>query len=353
MGKNKLLIFKSGLLGDTLVSLPALNLIRNNYPNSEIIYLWMKLPNSDYVTPPEILAQSGLVDRFLYITNYDSIIKRYSSYLKVWFILYFQKIEIGIVLEPPYWSAFRKTFLLFCGIKKVIGPNSEINIIERDIDGDICKSENVADMLMAQLSDLDIDIPEKGCGEFKLHLNNSEKNKSKNFLINNQLSSKILIGVAPVSNMPSKCWPIENYYSVLKELIKEFNIEPIMFGSKKDFINNQKLVSRLEKGFNVSGEVNVREGIALLSHCKLYLGNDTGTMHMAAAAGIKCVAIFSSIDMPGKWYPYGTGHKVFRTKIECEGCLLKECIENKSKCITSINYKDVYNACKMILNESL
>jgi heptosyltransferase-3 len=98
--------------------------------------------------------------------------------------------------------------------------------------------------------------------------------------------------------------------------------------------------------------LNVREGIAALQKCALFLGNDTGTMHMAVAAGIPCVAIFSSRDYPGNWYPYGNNHIVFRTPIDCEGCMLERCIERKMECILSIDEDQVYAAAQKMLGSS-
>jgi ADP-heptose:LPS heptosyltransferase len=70
---------------------------------------------------------------------------------------------------------------------------------------------------------------------------------------------------------------------------------------------------------------------------------------MAAAVGVPCVAIFSSRDYPGRWYPQGEGHRVFRSQIECEGCGLVECIEKQMECIKRISANEVLDACREIL----
>ena len=93
----------------------------------------------------------------------------------------------------------------------------------------------------------------------------------------------------------------------------------------------------------------MRCDVVMLGRCRLYLGNDTGTMHLAAAAGTRCVAVFSSKDWPGIWYPYGTGHRVLRTAVECDGCRLTECIERRMECILSIAVEDVYRAAADLL----
>jgi ADP-heptose:LPS heptosyltransferase len=82
--------------------------------------------------------------------------------------------------------------------------------------------------------------------------------------------------------------------------------------------------------------------------CSLYVGVDTGAMHLAAAAGVRCVAIMAAIDSPGRWTPRGEGHHVFRTEIECEGCGLKVCpIGNK--CVEPISASEVAAAALAML----
>jgi ADP-heptose:LPS heptosyltransferase len=81
----------------------------------------------------------------------------------------------------------------------------------------------------------------------------------------------------------------------------------------------------------------------------LYLGNDTGTMHLAASVGTPCVAIFSALDLIGRWHPFGTENEVFRRSVECEGCFSPTCF-NKNKCLDLISAGEVYEACVRILD---
>ena len=92
------------------------------------------------------------------------------------------------------------------------------------------------------------------------------------------------------------------------------------------------LSDRWGSGYNAAGALGIRSSLAAMKHCELFIGNDTGTMHMAAAVGLPCVAIFSSRERPGLWYPPGEGHRVFRSAIECEGCGLVECLELGNEC---------------------
>ena len=72
---------------------------------------------------------------------------------------------------------------------------------------------------------------------------------------------------------------------------------------------------------------------------------------MAAAGGVRCVALFSARGHPGQWYPYGPGHRVFRVNIDCEGCGLVQCIERRKECLMRIMPDEVYDACAAMLAE--
>ena len=81
----------------------------------------------------------------------------------------------------------------------------------------------------------------------------------------------------------------------------------------------------MKQSHNAAGELTVRQSAAVLDHCKMYLGNDTGTMHLAAAQSVPCVALFSARDWPGRWYPNGTANVILRQVVDCEGCMLETC----------------------------
>lgn len=86
--------------------------------------------------------------------------------------------------------------------------------------------------------------------------------------------------------------------------------------------------------------------IYLLSRCDLYIGNDSGISHCAAATNISCIVLFGPSD-PVVWRPFGTGVRVIYRDSECEPCH-----NNRSrklmcdrKCLTAITVDEVYRAC--------
>lgn len=351
---KKIVIIKSGLLGDTLVALPALHCLRESFPHAKIAYVWQKIPGKNYVTPLEILAGSGLIDEFYGYEINCSRCRTFFIYMKLWSYCLRERFDIGIVLEPPHWSSKRKAFLRLCGIKTVLGPDGTNDKVYRDASGSLPVQDKISDSLIQLLSPLRINLPASGKGIFDVVLSDNELCSARQWLINKNLSSDEvirLIAVAPGSNMPAKRWHFDNYFQVVESLIHKHNVIPIVFGGVEDKSIAQYLINRWKRGVNAAGILGVRDGIALLKHCKLYLGNDTGTMHMAVAAGIRCVAVFASIDMPGRWEPYGAGHYVFRADSKCAGCLSRECDRGSEQCINTICSEAVYKKCVEFLEE--
>ena len=75
----------------------------------------------------------------------------------------------------------------------------------------------------------------------------------------------------------------------------------------------------------VCGELTLVELCALLAMSCLYIGNDTGPMHIAAAVGTPTVSIFSARDFTEQWYPSGEHHVVIREDVPCSPCFKEEC----------------------------
>ncbi len=349
---RKILVFRSGLLGDTLVALPALHCLKSAFPDARITYVWQKIPGKSYVTPVDVLDGSGLIDEFYGYEIAGSAIKALLNYIKLWFFIRRGKFDIGIVLEAPHWPGRRNRFLRLCGIKTVVGPEGAQNKVYRDGTGRLPAVENISDSLVALLAQLNIALPIPGKAKFDILLSSNEEAKARAWLLDRGFEgngSKRFVAVAPGSNMQTKRWALDNYYRVLNELISRHGVIPIVLGGPEDSGAADELIARWKRGLNAAGRLTIREGIALLRLCTLFVGNDTGTMHMAVAAGIPCVAVFSSIDMPGRWEPYGAGHHVMRAEVACAGCLLRECDKGQDQCINKIGPGEVYEKCERVL----
>jgi heptosyltransferase-3 len=154
-----------------------------------------------------------------------------------------------------------------------------------------------------------------------------------------------VIGFGPGSKWPSKVWPEERFAEVGRQLIEVRNVFPIVFGGPEDYELGERLLRTWGRGANAAGKLSVRQAAVALCRCAVYVGNDTGTMHLAAAVATPCIAVMSALDWPGHWNPYGAGHTVLRRSVPCEGCLLRVCDREGMRCLKEIAVEEVVDAC--------
>jgi len=89
-----------------------------------------------------------------------------------------------------------------------------------------------------------------------------------------------------------------------------------------------------------------------MKHASVYLGHDSGPIHLAAAAGVPCVGIYSARNPAGTWFPYGNRHRVILHDVPCAGCKLSECTVYAKRCITSITVAEVLAAVEDLLQQA-
>jgi ADP-heptose:LPS heptosyltransferase len=163
------------------------------------------------------------------------------------------------------------------------------------------------------------------------------------------------IALAPGSKMPAKRWPLENFAELGRRLLcghPELRI--VVVGGIADRGLGDTLCASIGAGVhNFAGALTLFESAALLAEGLCYVGNDTGTMHLAALAGTPCVALFSARDYPGKWDPAGSRHVVLRRDVPCAGCMLEICVDHGNRCLRLITVEDACVAVENVLSSTI
>jgi ADP-heptose:LPS heptosyltransferase len=110
------------------------------------------------------------------------------------------------------------------------------------------------------------------------------------------------------------------------------------------------LAGELEHVHNMAGELSFDELGALLERAAVFVGNDTGAMHLAAAVGTPTVAVFGPSD-PRRYGPYGAGHRAVWKPPECAPCFDRgrwneSC--QRFRCIEAVSVEDVWQAISQV-----
>lgn len=127
---------------------------------------------------------------------------------------------------------------------------------------------------------------------------------------------------------PAKRWPIEKFIEAAKEIQRRTNCAWVLFGGKGDVEITNQIQSALGDGpgvLNLAGKTSLRELMALMKQCRVFLTNDTGPMHVAAALGVRVVAIFGSTS-PELTGPVSEAPlQILTSSAPCSPCFLREC----------------------------
>ncbi len=184
----------------------------------------------------------------------------------------------------------------------------------------------------------------------RLYLSQQERSDAESLLASEGIApNETLIGVGPGAVYgPAKRWPEERFASVIKRLAGDGNRRFLLFGSPSERSIAEKVASL--SGVvcvNFAGKTTLRELIALLERCRIFLTNDSGAMHIAAALRVPVVAVFGSTN-PVTTSPYGDGHLLIRHPVPCSPCLKREC-PTDLRCMLEITPEEVAEACELLL----
>jgi len=161
----------------------------------------------------------------------------------------------------------------------------------------------------------------------------------------------IIIGLAPGATYgPAKRWLPERFAAVGDRLIEDLFAQVVLFGSREDRQTTDLVEQHAHHPLiNLAGKTNLKEAIASISKCSLFISNDSGLMHIAGALNIPTVAIFGSTN-PVTTSPVGDRSVVIYKGVSCSPCLKQTC-PTDFRCMDVISVEEVCETAKGILTQ--
>lgn len=156
----------------------------------------------------------------------------------------------------------------------------------------------------------------------QLQLTETEQATANRFLKETGVKSEgLLIGVHPGGNWEYKLWRAEKYARLADNLRREQNVSVLLFAGPNERRLQAQVAEKMSNPPILVDTPNLREVAALIAACDVYIGNDTGPMHIAAAVGTPVVALFGSTNHIRSG-PYGEEHTVVQSGIDlgCNPC---------------------------------
>ncbi len=191
-----------------------------------------------------------------------------------------------------------------------------------------------------------------GCGikNFKGEIPVFEQDKKlADNLLESHIEDKNIIAVNPMAKWKTKLWEADKFSELASMLYRDLQCSIIFTGSKQDFPVIEDIINKTDSKdgiTNLAGRTSLKELAYLYSKCSVLVCTDTGPMHIAAAMGCKVVALFGP-TAPLRTGPYGNGHEVIRSGMDCSPCFKKEC--GNTICMKNITVNEVYDAIKSVI----
>ena len=333
---RRILLVTATGLGDTLLATPAIQAVREGFPEARIAVLASRAARAVLWNHPgvdEIIAHPGRVDLF-YLFQLPRLLRRLRKGR-------FQAVVILHGTDPdsallaylsgaPHrigWAESRLAFLHTLPVKtRVPGVHT-------------------VDIHLRKLEPLGIHAARK---PLRLYLSPEEEDWAARFLADHGLADGEPIGVHPFGSKRNKWWPARRVVDFCRRILRERKGSVILFGGTRE-ADAAREVSRAVPGIvNVAGKIGVRASAALMARCGLVVSTDSGPMHMAQALGIPTIALFGPDD-PSVTGPLREPYRVIQKPLPCVPCRSKTCHQG-TECMHEITAEDVWAALEDMLS---
>ncbi|MCP4348911.1 MAG: lipopolysaccharide heptosyltransferase II [Desulfobacterales bacterium] len=322
---------------------PAVRAIRKNFPHAEISIL-----AKPWVAP--VFQNSSRTDHVL-LYDGNGKHKGLAGKIKLAKELRKYRFDAAILLQNAFEAA-----LITClaGIPRRIGYNTDARtlLLTHAVP---CTSEIKrihqtgyyleilrGAGLHAEGQELELEISEKDCnlaGEILRHNGLSQEDR--------------IVGINPGATYgTAKRWFPERYADVCSRLQETFGVRIAVFGAPGEEGLGEQISKRVGKHcINLCGKTGLGSAMALIGMCSLFITNDSGLMHVAAALDIPQIAIFGPTDHETT-SPFSTRSHILKIPASCSPCLKPECPEDH-RCMKDITVDMVYNLAESLLRPFL
>lgn len=337
---KKILLIRTDRIGDVLLSTPVIKALRKRFPRSHIAFM---------VRPycRDIVLGNPCLDEVI-VYDKDGAEQTFWRTVRFALELRRKRFDLALILHP----ANRAHLIAFlAGIKRRIGFNRKLAFLLTDRiehkkqEGTRHELEYTLDFARF----LGIEPWEKELF-MPVHLK-SEMYIEQFFLKEGVEKEEKIIAVHPGASCPSKIWPIERFVQAAERIADEFNAR-IVFVGGKDIADKAKEAIRVMPRFHIDaiGKTTVSQLASLLRRCSLFLSNDSGPVHIAAAFGVPVVAIFGRKQAglsSARWGPLSANSAVLHKDAGCVQCLAHNC-QRGFACLQAVSVEDVMAAVRNV-----
>ena len=350
----KILIITLSGIGDALMFTPALKLLRKSLPDAELDALVM------YRGAKEIFESNP---NFNKVIHFNFLEEGASKSLK--FLLQLRKkYDASINVYPANRKEYNFISFLI-GAKERAGVvylrknrtnlNSlnNIKVLENDNVHNVRTNIKLCEALIGKK------YSEEPPLEFQI--TNEEKDKARKYFNEVGISSEELVvgfhpGCATLKNHIKRRWEPEKFAELAKKLINNHSARILIFGGPEEKELKEQISSLINsERVNVVNAESLTKSSAIMQRCKIIVTNDSSQMHIAAALGLKVVAIIGPTNQ-NYIHPWKTEHQIVSLNLDCSPCffysptpLICHRTDVKFKCIKELTVEMVYQSVEKYL----
>ena len=323
-------------IGDGIMALPAIRAYKERFPQERLAVAAKHYLADIFLNIPEIDEIISIPDRWT-AANFVASLKEFRA----------RKFNRGILFTNSFSSAL---FFFLAGVSSRCGYN-------RDGRGWLLDEKIPWKKNRAHHQFYYLDLIEHLTGEkirkdiaAGLVVSQSENDWASSWLEEMGSGARPpFLAVAPAAAYGSaKAWLPDRFHQFIASWQKSFpECTILLLGgmAEKDRITDmvEGLAGRI---INLAGRLTLRQTIIVLARCRLFVGNDSGLMHAAAALAVPLVAIFGPTE-PGKTAPIAKTHRLLHHGADCAPCLHREC-PTDHRCMSAVRSDEVLAAARQL-----
>lgn len=350
---KRVLVIRSDKVGDVVLTVPMLRELRKNLPNANITL----------VVKPEVYNIVELCPYVNEVLKFDSHIKGKLIKVRMFFRLlvfalkhlWTKSYDLALV---PRWGKdyyFSAWIALLSRAKERIGYYQSVSHMDRyqGLYTYILNEKrhlHWVEYCLNMLRQIGFNVEDTS---LELWLDDDyELFTSKLFEVNNIDLNDFIVAVSISPANTRRMWPTSSFIELSSWLINICNMKVILIGAEMEEIIGKEMECELSgKVINLIGKTSLRETAAILKRCNLFIGGDSGPMHIAAAAKTPVIEISchpkngseSHFNSPVHFAPWGISNIILRPDLALSPCV-DGCESNKPHCISQVDVEDVKSA---------
>jgi len=343
-----IILFKAGI-GNMLLFLPALKLLRKNFTEAKLILICA--PRG----VEEIVQRLGMIDEIRIHSQ-----SRITEVFKLGWNLRKEKADCVISAQPGITGSligFLSRARQIIGFRYAMGFIDNTDFLYTDAvfyDRNKHEVKRYLDLVKT----LNLPIVQAGKQkpyDLSVSLNLKEadyKNAQRILLENNISSADFLIGIHPGSfqDQKFKRWPVEHWRELCKLLVRHYQSKVVILGGLEEQKIGNEIEKKMKKVINLTGKTALLETAGIIQKCKFFVSNDSGLMHLSSAVGTSVFGIFGPTS-PIKNRPWTKNSWVIQLGLGCQPCYQefrdwKGCKYKQVKCLTELKPEKVFKFIK-------